>query len=76
MAAEFTKELREIARRLEQLVGEIHTLNVTARRIHSEMQLKQFADLTPPPKGAVYQNFKGCTVMNTEDFEEMERGDD
>lgn len=69
MATDYTKD---IARQLEKLVAESHETNRMLKRIASEMELKQFEDLDPPPKGTVVQNFRGATVMNTSDFEEME----
>lgn len=62
---------RDIARWLEKLVVEQHETNKRLKNIESALIAKQFDDWIPPAKGTVYQNTKGCVMLNLTDFNEM-----
>lgn len=66
---------KEVVRVLKDIASELHQLNRGISNVANAIDLKQFEDLDPPPRGTVIQNFKGTTVMNTIDFEEMENGE-
>lgn len=62
---------REIARQLEKLVAEQHETNKRLKKIEDALIEKQFSDWVAPPRGSVYQNLKGCTMLNSIDFDEI-----
>lgn len=70
---------KEIAKAIEHMNREVcRTLNDIGKqmnkalgRMAEALEQKQFDELVPPPKGTVYQNMRGTTLIGSEDFNEI-----
>lgn len=62
---------KEVARVLKDIASELHQLNRGISSVAKAMEQKQFDELVPPPKGTVYQNMRGTTLIGSEDFNEI-----
>lgn len=62
---------KEAVRVLKDVTEEIHQLNKNIIRVAKALEQKQFDELVPPPKGTVYQNMRGTTLIGSEDFNEI-----
>lgn len=62
---------KEVVRVLKDVTEELHQLNRNVVRMAKALEDKQFDELIPPPKGSVYQNMRGTTVIGSEDFNEI-----
>lgn len=62
---------KEVVRVLKNVTEEIHQLNKNIIRVAKALEERQFDELMPPPKGTVYQNMLGTTVLGSEDFKEI-----
>lgn len=61
MNREVCRTLAEIGRQMNKALG----------RMADALEQKQFDELVPPPKGTVYQNMRGTTLIGSEDFNEI-----
>lgn len=61
MNREVCRTLAEIGRQMNKALG----------RMAEALEQKQFDELVPPPKGTVYQNMRGTTVLGSADFKEI-----
>lgn len=61
MNREVCRTLSEIGRQMNKALG----------RMAEALEQKQFDELVPPPKGTVYQNMRGTTLIGSEDFNEV-----
>lgn len=59
---------REVCRTLNDIGKQ---MNKALGRMAEALEQKQFDELVPPPKGTVYQNFRGTTVLGSADFNEI-----
>lgn len=62
---------KEVVRVLKNVTEELHQLNRNVVRVAKALEDKQFDELIPPPKGTVYQNMRGTTLIGSEDFNEI-----
>lgn len=62
---------KEVVRVLKNVTEELHQLNRSVVRVAKALEQKQFDELVPPPKGTVYQNMRGTTLIGSEDFNEI-----
>lgn len=62
---------KEVVRVLNSIAKELNLLNRNVKAVANEIERKQFSDWVAPPRGSVYQNLKGCTMLNSADFEEI-----
>lgn len=62
---------KEVVRALKDVTEELHQLNRNIRVVAKALEDKQFDELIPPPKGTVYRNFRGTTVLCASDFDEI-----
>lgn len=62
---------KEVVRALKDMTEELHQLNRNIVRVAKVLEDKQFDELVPPPKGTVYQNMRGTTLISSEDFNEI-----
>lgn len=62
---------KEVVRVLKNVTEELHQLNRNVVRVAKALEDKQFDELIPPPKGTVYQNMLGTTVLGSADFNEI-----
>lgn len=62
---------KEVARVLKDIASELHQLNRGISNVAKALEQKQFDELIPPPKGTVYQNMLGTTVLGSADFNEI-----
>jgi len=62
---------KDVVRVLKDITEELHQLNRSIVRVAKALDEKQFDELIPPPKGTVYQNMRGTTVLGSADFKEI-----
>ena len=62
---------KDVVRVLKDITEELHQLNRSIVRVAKALEEKQFDELIPPPKGTVYQNMRGTTVLGSADFKEI-----
>lgn len=71
---------KEICKWLERIADQTRAQNKLLKQIadsmksvSDNMEQKQFDAFDAPPYGTVYQNGKGCVMMNVVDFDELVR---
>lgn len=62
---------KEVVKALKDVTEELHQLNRNIKAVAKVLEQKQFDELVPPPKGTVYQNMLGTTVIGSADFNEI-----
>lgn len=74
---------KDICKWLERIADQTRTQNKLLKQIadsmksvSNNMEQKQFDAFDAPPYGTVYQNSKGCVMMNVVDFDELVREND
>jgi len=69
---DIAKAIDKLTREMSKTMNDIgKQMNKALGRMAEALEQKQFDELVPPPKGTVYQNMRGTTLIGSEDFNEI-----